>query len=97
MNQKEFKNMVQNTDYQFFVFSCPAIVPFYLALHTWIVIKYPNGEIHRRELCHFKNQENPTLGYLHKNILPAWKGISRYFWKSKKYNESTLLYHCSGN
>lgn len=97
MNQKEFQNIIQDTDYHFFVFSCPAIVPFHLAIHTWIVIKYPNWKIARRDLCHFKNQEDPSLGYLHKNFLPAWKGLSKYFWESNAYHKSTLLYHCSGN
>lgn len=97
MDQQEFNNMIQDTDYHFFVFSCPAIVPFHFALHTWVVLVYPDGKIIRWDLCHFKNKKNPSLGYLHENFLPAWKGISKYFWRNKEYYESNLLYHCSGN
>lgn len=97
MKQKEFENMIQDTDYHFFLFSCPAVIPFHFALHTWIVIKYPDGELIRWDFCHFKNKKNPSLWYLHKNFLPAWKWINTYFWHSSKHFESSLLYHCAGN
>lgn len=97
MDQQEFQNIIKDNDYHFFIFSCPAVVPFHFIIHTWIVVKYPDWRVIRWELRHFKNKKNPALGYLHKDFLPAWKGISKYFWESKKYHESTLLYHCSGN
>lgn len=69
MNQQEFTAMIQDTDYHFFIFSCPAIVPFHFALHTWIVITYPDGKIVRWDFCHFKNKTNSSLDYLQKNRL----------------------------
>ncbi len=96
MDQNEFKNIIKKSDYNFFVFSCPAIIPFNLALHTWIVIVYPSWETVRRDLGYYKNKKNPSLGYIFKNYLPAWKWIEKYFWKTKKRSKSTLLYHCSG-
>lgn len=97
MNQQEFKAMINDNKYHFFVFSCPAVVPFDFALHTWIVVKSPNNEIIRWELCHFKNKENPSLWYMHKNFLLPWEWIHKYFWKTDKHFQSSLLYHCSGN
>ncbi|MEI7562488.1 MAG: hypothetical protein WCJ39_01890 [bacterium] len=73
MNQEEFQNMIKKPDYHFFVFSSPAIVPFNIALHTWVVVVYPHGEITRRELAHFKNIKEPKLAYLFKNSLEPWK------------------------
>lgn len=97
MDQKTFKHMIQEDDYHFFVFSCPAVIPFQLARHTRIVMKSPNGDVVRWDLCYTKNKKHPSLGYLHKNVLPAWKWIHKYFWETNKHFESSLLYHCSGN
>ena len=97
MNQKEFTAMIQDTDYHFFVLSSPIIIPFHFVLHTWMVIVYPDGKIVRRDFCHFKNKENPSLCYLHKDRLPPRRWIRKYFWPTKKHFESFLLYHCSGN
>lgn len=97
MDQQEFEHMIQDTDYHFFVFSSPAVLPFHFALHTWIVVKYPNGEVVRWDLCHFKNKEKTSLVYLHKNRLAPWRWIRKFFWKTDKHFESSLLYHCSGN
>jgi len=96
MNQQEFQNMIQDTDYHFFVFSSPIISPFHFALHTWIVITYPDGKVVRWDFCHFKNISNPSLIYLQKNWLHPWEWIHRYFWGTKRF-PSSLLYHCSGN
>ena len=97
MNQKEFTAMIQDTDYHFFVFSSSAVIPFHFALHTWIVVRYSNGEIVRWELGHFKNKKNPALGYLHKDFLLPWEWINKYVRKTNKRFQSSLLYHCSGN
>lgn len=92
MNQKEFTAMIQQDDYHFFVFSCPAITPLNFALHTRIVVVSP-WKIDRRELGHFRNS---SLKYLHKNLLqPRW-WINKYLWKTHSRFESRLLYHCSG-
>lgn len=97
MDQKTFNAMIDDGTYHFFVFSCPAIIPFNIALHTRIVIVHPNGEIVRRELGYFKDKKNPSRGYIHKNFLPPRKGIPKYFWKTNKYFPSTLLYHSCGD
>lgn len=97
MNQQEFENMIKNNDYHFFVFSCPAIVPFNVALHTWIVVIHPNGKITRRELGHFKNPKDSSLWYIHKDLLFPWQWISKFFWETTQHWNSSLLYHCSGN
>lgn len=73
MQQQEFTSIINNKDYHFFVFSCPAKIPFNLAMHTWIVVRYPDGEMMRRELAHFKNIKEPKLGYLFKNSLKPWE------------------------
>jgi len=96
MNQKEFKAMIDDNDYHFFIFSCPAITPFNFVIHPWIVIKYPDGKTERRELGHFKNEKEPALWYIFRNFLPPWKWITKYFWKTNQYFESSLCYHCSG-
>jgi len=89
--------MVKKSEYNFFVFSCPAIIPFNIALHTWIVIVYPGWKMTRWELGHFKNKKTPSLWYIHKDYLAPRKWIEKYFWKTNKHFESSLLYHCSGN
>jgi hypothetical protein len=73
MNKQEFYDIIKNGDYHFFIFSCPAVVPFHLARHTRIVIKSPNEDAVRWDLCYIKNKKHSALGYLHKNVLPAWK------------------------
>lgn len=97
MNQQEFEHIIQDTEYHFFIFSCPAVIPFHLACHTWIVIKSPHGDAVRWDLCYTKNKKYPSLGYLHKNVLPAWKGIHKYFWETSEHFQSSLRYHCAGN
>lgn len=97
MDQQEFEHMIQDTDYHFFVLSCPAIIPFNLALHTRIVVVHPGGKTVRWELGHFKNKEDSSLWYIHKDFLSPRQWISKYFWPTKKHFESKLLYHCSGN
>ena len=72
MNEQEFKNIIKKSDYHFFVFSCPACIPFQMAVHTWIVVVSPEG-ITRRDLGHFKNKRNPAFGYLHKDFLLPWE------------------------
>ena len=95
MQQQEFQNMIKKSEYSFFVFSSPIISPFNLALHTWIVIVYPDEKIIRRDFCHFKNTDNPSLIYLWKDWLQPREWIHKYFWWTKRF-ESKLLYHCSG-
>ena len=92
MQQQEFQNMIKKYEYNFFVFTCPAIMPLNFALHTWVVI-VDHGKVDRRELGHFRNA---PLQYLHRNLLePRW-WLNKYLWKTHSRFESKLLYHCSG-
>jgi hypothetical protein len=65
-------------------------------VHTRIVTKDPEWNIHRRELGHFKNTEHPSMGYLHHNFLLPWQGITKHLRTTKNHFKSKLLLHISG-
>ena len=97
MPTKKFLKMLKKQDYQIFLFSCPAIIPFNVFFdHSWFVC-VKNGKVSRWEVLFHNNKKNIAAGkHLHCNTLEAFSGASmtpffldKILWKAKliKYIE----------
>jgi hypothetical protein len=69
MNQQ-----INPNTYQVFLCTCPAIMPYSLARHTWLVIN-DHGDIERWEVLYFNNNQNQAWGHIHKNFYSPFEGI----------------------
>jgi len=86
--REDFEKLVDKDKHQVFVMMCPASIPFSFLRHLWIVTN-KKGQLSRWEVRHYRNK-NRTLGYLHLNEQPPFKGIYRFlfiknhfFWNPK--------------
>gem|GEM_PF-5562274 len=78
---------------KFTVYCCPLTFPFQIALHTRVVITWPDGSTDKYEVHMFKNPYDPGLGYLYHNDGLPHMGIEIYPGiKSLRY-KGTVLYH----
>lgn len=85
MKNSDFKNLIKDKGYQIFLFVCSASLPFNFAAHTWLVCA-KDGQVSRWEVRFELNRENPKLGrHMHLNGLPAFSGIERINFLSKRF------------
>ncbi len=81
--------------YQVFLCACPANLPFFFAIHPWLVVN-KKGIISRFGLSQSANvppdifgkiNDQKQWGHLYKNFFPPWQGIRilpfawKYFWR----------------
>lgn len=84
--------------YSFSVYSSPITFPFYLAVHTWVVLESPEFGVKRYEIHMFFNKK--TGNYFYINEQPPNEGVSLFmvpgkFYSKKKF-KSKLLFHLTG-
>jgi hypothetical protein len=83
--------------WKFQIYASPLPFPLNTALHTWIITTSPDGTSQRYEVFHYKNYQNPHLGYLHQNSIKNEIGLKQYPWNEKKRYTGQKLYEIQGN
>jgi hypothetical protein len=96
MNEKDFQKLVERNKYQIFSFSCPAVLPFSIGIHPWIVVNM-KGDIHRYEILHRKNKSEKCKGHLHIDFLPPSSGLEISFLSNSYHWNSTLNHVLEGD
>ena len=95
-DREKFLNLVKKDKYQVFLFVSRANLPFFFAIHPWLVVNN-RGTISRFGVAWDRNmQPIPAFGelsnqghwgHLYRNYFPPWQGIGvfpffwRYFWR----------------
>lgn len=69
---------------------CPAHFPFCFAEHTWIVTNR-KGKMNRWEVLHRLNHKKNNWGYIHKDDLPVFSGITIFPYINKFYWPSSIV------
>jgi hypothetical protein len=65
-------------------------VPVGFAWHAWFVVN-KRGEVSRYEIRHFKNRENPDLGYLYVNNQPPFRGVGVFRSSTTRFRPAKVL------
>lgn len=84
---KKFEDLIKKDEYQVFVFSCPAYIPFNYFRHSWFILN-KKGEILRYEVRHNLNKINSSYMYINNQYF--FEGTEKSFFTNKKW-DATLL------
>ena len=99
MNEDQLKELLKPDEYQVFLFTCRATLPFSFGRHPWLVVN-EKGKISRWEVFWRPQNDWPERwGHIHKNFYSPTEGISKYFF-SEKYlwkKGTKLLGHVEGD
>ena len=74
MMRTDFMSLVKPDQYQVFLCTCPARLPFSFAPHPWFVVNN-RGVLSRFEVSFTRLQRDLSMGHLNKNLLPLFAGI----------------------
>lgn len=89
MKQK-ILDQVDKDRYQVFILKCPVSLPAFMAVHTWFVVNN-YGNISRWEVVFRKNRGKIYKGYLNKNLLEPFMGISFIFFINGLHWKASLV------
>ncbi|MFT4312145.1 MAG: DUF3750 domain-containing protein [Candidatus Woesearchaeota archaeon] len=65
-------------------------LPVRFITHTWIVTVY-NGQTDRWDILHKKNLSKDSWQHLHKNFIPAFQGLPKYYFGNKKHWPAKII------
>ncbi len=89
------QELIDKSKYQVFICGSKAHLPFIFASHSWIILN-KKGSISRWEIIFRKNKDK-SLGYLHIDDLPPFKGISILPFMRKIFSKGKLLGYIEGD
>jgi len=95
MLSKNYQKIVKKNKYNVFLFVCHATIPFGFAVHPWFVV-VKKDKISRWEVFFQKNMCKTSLGHLHLNALPPFKGIEALPFCQLFYWKAGLIGHIGG-
>jgi len=81
---KEFAYLIKNDQYQVFLFSSLATIPFCFVRHPWFVVNR-KGVLSRWEIFWEPRRSQTSWGHLHKDFYPPEQGIEMFFVSSKYF------------
>ena len=91
MLNNNFQNLIDNNKSQIFICKSRAHFPFIFAIHLWIMIN-KRGELSRWEVAYSKKfKAEKSWGYLYKNLLPLFQGLSVFTFLKKLTYESRII------
>lgn len=83
MDNASFEKLIKPDQYQVFLFTCPAQLPFGFARHPWLVVNR-KGSVSRWEVFWQPQKEwKARWGHLHKDFYEPTQGIAKYFFSEK--------------
>jgi hypothetical protein len=89
--QEDYSQLIDNNEYQVFLFKSQIAFPLSFAVHPWFVVNN-KGEISRWEVWGFSKKRVAHWGHLYRNILPPFQGVRKIFLISDKFhNQSKLI------
>lgn len=88
------QELIDNNKYQVFVYGSKAHLPFIFACHSWVVLN-KKGTVSRWEVIFRKNKDK-SLGYLHIDDLPPFRGISILPFMNRIFSKGRMLGYIEG-
>lgn len=88
------QDFIDKSKYQVFVCGSKAHLPFLFASHSWIILN-KRGVVSRWEIIFRKNKDK-SLGYLHIDDAPPFRGISIIPFMRRIFSEGVVLGHIEG-
>ncbi len=89
------QELIDNNKYQVFIYGSKAHLPFVFACHGWVVLN-KKGTVSRWEIIFRKNKDK-SLGYLHVDDLPPFRGISILPFMHRIFSKGRMLGYIEGD